>query len=234
MCADNRILSQHAVVTTKTTNSKKPNRHRGHKNEFKKARKEQLLVVVNCGGGGVRVSAAIDDRNEALWGIVPNVLAVRSKKAVTSAEREQLKKNVFCDKFEGHQHSTKLEINGHKLGHYFYRYIGNKTAVQVHRYLQECKLMRKTPDLPYGGDNIRVAVVLAGKGDLLPMNAVFSDNEIIELAIGKDWRAKAFQREFDPFQQEKFFFWGNAADEHEDLSATVAAARAALTETEDF
>ena len=179
-------------------------------------------------------AAAIDDRNEALWGIVPNVLTVRSKKAVTSAELEELKKNVFCDKFEGHQHSTKLEIDGHKLGHYSYRYIGNKTAVQVHKYLQECKLMRKNPDLPYGDDNIRVPVVLAGNGDLLPMNAVFSEKEIIELAIGQDWRAKAFQREFGPFEQEKSFFWGSAADEHEDLSATVAAARAALTETEDF
>ena len=94
--------------------------------------------------------------------------------------------------------------------------------------------MRKNPDLPYGGDNIRVAVVLAGKGDLLPMNAMFSDKEIIELAIGKDWRAKAFQREFEPSEQEKSFFWGNAADEHEDLSAMVAAAHVALTETEDF
>ena len=68
----------------------------------------------------------------------------------------------------------------------------------------------------------------------MSMNAVFSEKEIIELAIGKDWRAKAFQREFDPFEQEKSFFWGNAADEHEDLGAMVAAARAALTETEDF
>ena len=48
--------------------------HRGYKNKFKKARKEQLVIVVYCEGGGVRVSAAIDDRNEALWGIVPNVL----------------------------------------------------------------------------------------------------------------------------------------------------------------
>ena len=68
--------------------------HGGYKNKFKKARKEQLVIVVYCEGGGVRVSAAIDDRNEALWGIVPNVLTVRNKKAVTSAELEELKKNV--------------------------------------------------------------------------------------------------------------------------------------------
>ena len=69
--ADNR---KHAVVTTKTTNSKEQHMHRGYKNKLKKARKEQLVIVVYCEGGGVRVSAAIDDRNEALWGIMPNVL----------------------------------------------------------------------------------------------------------------------------------------------------------------
>ena len=58
---------------TNTTKSKEQKIHRGLKNKFKKARKEQLVVVVHCEGGGVRVSAAIDDRNEALWGIVPNV-----------------------------------------------------------------------------------------------------------------------------------------------------------------
>jgi hypothetical protein len=41
---------------------------------------------------------------------VPNVL--RSRKAVTADELEAIKNNIFCDKFEGHQHSTKLEIEG--------------------------------------------------------------------------------------------------------------------------
>ena len=57
-----------------------------------------------------RCSAAIDDRNEALLGIVPSVL--RSRKAVTTDELEAIKKSVSRDKFEGHQHSTKLEIEG--------------------------------------------------------------------------------------------------------------------------
>jgi hypothetical protein len=41
---------------------------------------------------------------------VPNVL--RSSKVVTADKLEAIKNNVFCDKFEGHQHSTKLDIEG--------------------------------------------------------------------------------------------------------------------------
>ena len=54
---------------------------------------------------------------------MPNVL--RSRKAVTADELEAIKNNIFCDKFEGHQHSTKLEIEG--LG---YSAIGNTCLFQ--------------------------------------------------------------------------------------------------------
>ena len=67
--ADNR---KHAVVTTKTTKAKSNACTEDTRTHAQ--RKEQLVIVVYCEGGDVRVSAAIDDRNEALWGIVPNVM----------------------------------------------------------------------------------------------------------------------------------------------------------------
>ena len=81
---------------------------------------------------------------------------------------------------------------------------------------------------------MRVPVVLAGNGDLLPMNAFFSEKDIMELFISNDWRAKNFQRDYSPLEQDKSFFLGGATDDHADLKDMVAAARASFAETEDF
>ena len=200
----------------------------------KRARKQQIVVVGVCEGGGVRVAAALDDRNQAILGVVPNILTVRRKNALTEEQEQQCDRSVFCDKFEGFQHSNKLQIEGFKLGIYSYKYKGNKTAIEVHRYLSNAKIMRFNPNEPYEGDNVRVPVILAGNGDLLPMNAFFSEKDILELSIGNDWHAKNFQRDYSPLEQDKSFFWGDAADDHADLIDMVAAARASFAETDDF
>ena len=92
----------------------------------------------------------------------------------------------------------KLEIEGYKLGIYSYKYKGNKTAIEVHKHSSNAQIMRNEPDEPYEGSNVRVPVIPAGEGDLLPMNVFFSEKDIMELSIGNGWRAKASQMDYSP------------------------------------
>ena len=192
---------------------------------------QQFVIVGECNGGGIRVSAAMNDMKQALNGILPNVLKVRRKTTSKSPNAAA----VFMDKFEGRMHPEKIILAGKTFGHFSYCYLGTQSCTQVWEYMREARIMRITPGDPFSDGNVRVPVHLANNGDLMPMNSFFSETEILELCISDDWYAKRWRQKYSPMSQAKDFFWyADDIDEKPDLRDMVEAAKAALQETAEF
>ena len=143
------------------------------------------LDIIDCDGGGKRGVLSKDDRDAPTKSITTNVLTVRSHKG-TTAQKARAVRNQMCDKTVGFGHEEAIVLEGVRYGKYSYRFITDKTTQELAEYFQESPIFKIDRNKSYEEGNVRVNIVLINGGEKVPMGAVFSEQDIVNLCAIDD------------------------------------------------
>ena len=92
----------------------------------------------------------------------------------------------MCDKTVGFDHEEATVLEGVGYGKYSYRFIPDKTTQELAEYFQESPIFKIDRNKSYEEGNVRVNIVLINGGEKVPMGAVFSEQDIVNLCAIDD------------------------------------------------
>lgn len=109
------------------------------------------------------------------------MLTVRSHKG-TTAQKARAVRSQVCDKAAGFGHEEAIVLEGVRYGKYsYYRFIIDKTTQELAEYFQESPIFKIDRNKSYEEGNVRASIVIINGGEKVPMGAVFSEQDIVNL-----------------------------------------------------